>query len=72
MSEEKTCFVILPIGEIESDARKRSDQVLKHVIRPAVPSAVTRLSGLMKSTSLASLQVKQSSMWSMIPWWLLI
>ena len=36
MSEEKTCFVISPIGETESDVRKRSDQVLKHVIRPAV------------------------------------
>ena len=36
MSEEKTCFVISPIGETESDVRKRSDQVLKHIIRPAV------------------------------------
>ncbi len=32
---EKLCFVISPIGEIESETRKRSDQILKHVIRPA-------------------------------------
>ncbi len=32
---EKTCFVIAPIGEAESETRKRSDQVLKHVIAPA-------------------------------------
>ncbi|PMQ02716.1 hypothetical protein DyAD56_22840 [Dyella sp. AD56] len=32
---EKVCFVIAPIGEAESDTRKRSDQVLKHVIAPA-------------------------------------
>lgn len=36
MSEnEKLCFVISPIGEAESDIRKRSDQVLRHIIRPA-------------------------------------
>lgn len=34
--EKKSCFVIAPIGEPESDTRKRSDQVLKHIIRPAV------------------------------------
>lgn len=33
---DKTCFVIAPIGEPDSEIRKRSDQVLKHVIRPAV------------------------------------
>ena len=33
---EKTCFVIAPIGEPESDTRKRSDQILRHIIRPAV------------------------------------
>lgn len=32
---EKKCFVIAPIGEPESDTRKRSDQVLKHIIKPA-------------------------------------
>jgi hypothetical protein len=32
---EKTCFVIAPIGDADSDVRKRSDQVLKHVISPA-------------------------------------
>ena len=31
----KSCFVIAPIGEAESETRKRSDQVLKHVIFPA-------------------------------------
>jgi hypothetical protein len=36
MPEEKTCFVIAPIGEPESDIRKRSDQILKHIISPAV------------------------------------
>lgn len=36
MSEEiKTCFVIAPIGESDSETRKRSDQVLRHIIRPA-------------------------------------
>lgn len=35
MAEEKTCFVIAPIGEPESDTRKRSDQILKHIISPA-------------------------------------
>ncbi len=35
MPEEKTCFVIAPIGEPESDTRKRSDQILKHSISPA-------------------------------------
>ena len=32
---EKICFVIAPIGEPESETRKRSDQILKHVISPA-------------------------------------
>lgn len=32
---ERTCFVIAPIGEADSETRKRSDQVLKHVIAPA-------------------------------------
>ena len=34
-SIERICFVIAPIGDQESDTRKRSDQVLKHVIKPA-------------------------------------
>lgn len=37
-STEKVCFVISPIGEPDSETRKRSDQVLKHVIRPAAIS----------------------------------
>lgn len=36
MKEKKPCFVIAPIGEPDSETRKRSDQVLKHIIRPAV------------------------------------
>lgn len=32
---DRICFVIAPIGEAESETRKRSDQVLKHVISPA-------------------------------------
>src|SRR6266567_4437246 len=33
--EKKTCFAIAPIGDPDSETRKRSDQVLRHVIRPA-------------------------------------
>jgi hypothetical protein len=33
--EEKICFVISPIGESETAARKRSDQILRHIISPA-------------------------------------
>lgn len=35
---EKLCFVISPIGDPDSETRKRSDQVLKHVVRPAATS----------------------------------
>lgn len=35
-SSSKICFVVAPIGEPDSDARKRSDQVLRHIICPAV------------------------------------
>ena len=35
-TNEKICFVIAPIGKPRSETRKRSDQVLQHVIRPAV------------------------------------
>jgi K+/H+ antiporter YhaU regulatory subunit KhtT len=31
----KSCFVIAPIGDQDSETRKRSDQVLKHIIKPA-------------------------------------
>lgn len=34
--ESKLCFVISPIGEAGSETRTRSDQVLKHIVRPAV------------------------------------
>lgn len=36
MAKKKTCFVIGPIGEPESDTRKWADKVLKHIITPAV------------------------------------
>ncbi|TEU21881.1 MAG: hypothetical protein E3J21_01315, partial [Anaerolineales bacterium] len=36
MSEGKTCFVISPIGEPDSEIRKRSDQILDYIITPAV------------------------------------
>ena len=32
----KTCFVISPIDEPDTDTRKRSDQILRHIISPAV------------------------------------
>jgi hypothetical protein len=34
MDKERICFVIAPIGDEGSEIRKRSDQVLKHVIKP--------------------------------------
>ena len=37
-TNKKICFVIAPIGKPESETRKRSDQVLQHIIRPAVES----------------------------------
>lgn len=33
---DKTCFFIAPIGEFDSDTRKRSDLILNYVIAPAV------------------------------------
>lgn len=33
---DRICFVIAPIGDPDSETRKRSDQVLKHVITPAI------------------------------------
>ena len=35
---KKTCFVIAPIGEPESTTRRRSDQVMRHIIGPVVKS----------------------------------
>lgn len=34
MSVKKICFFIAPVGETDSEIRKRSDQVLKHIIEP--------------------------------------
>ncbi len=36
MSEAKKCFFIAPIGEANSPVRKKSDQVLKFIVGPAV------------------------------------
>ncbi len=36
VEERKICFVISPIGDDDSETRKRSDQVLKHIITGAV------------------------------------
>jgi len=33
--EKKTCFVIAPIGDEGTEIRRRSDQVLKHIMDPA-------------------------------------
>ena len=35
-SSAKSCFVIAPIGGPETPTRRHSDQVLRHIIRPAV------------------------------------
>ncbi len=39
LKPEGTCFVISPIGEINSEIRQRSDQVLKFIIMPAAREA---------------------------------
>ena len=36
MSLENTCFIISPIGQNESEARKEADKVLKYIIEPAL------------------------------------
>lgn len=33
--KQKLCFVIAPIGKAGSDTRRRSDQVLEHIMKPA-------------------------------------
>jgi hypothetical protein len=35
-SEQKTCFVIAPIGKDDSETRKRSDMLLEHIFVPAL------------------------------------
>ncbi|KAA9263526.1 hypothetical protein [Streptococcus anginosus] len=32
--DKKTCFVVCPIGDDNSETRKRSDVILKHIIKP--------------------------------------
>jgi hypothetical protein len=36
--DKKTCFVISPIGDEDSDTRKRSDTILKYIITPPTES----------------------------------
>jgi hypothetical protein len=36
ITAKKTCFVIAPIGAKDSDVRKRSDKVLKHIFKKAL------------------------------------
>ena len=36
MEKQKKCFIISPIGDELTDVRKRSDQVLKYIIQPAL------------------------------------
>lgn len=35
---KKKCFVVCPIGVDESDVRKNSDSLLKHIIKPICES----------------------------------
>src|SRR5712691_4428040 len=35
MADRPVCFVIAPIGDEDTEVRKRSDRVLKHLIEPA-------------------------------------
>jgi hypothetical protein len=34
--ESRVCFVVSPIGELSTPTRRRSDQVLRHIIEPVV------------------------------------
>ena len=36
VSDTKSCFVIAPIGEPGSETRRRSDQILRHLIKPTL------------------------------------
>jgi hypothetical protein len=38
-ASSKTCFVICPIGDSDTVIRKRSDQLLRHIIEPAAREA---------------------------------
>lgn len=38
LPDKKKCFVIAPIGDEKSVIRRRSDQILNYVIKPAVES----------------------------------
>ena len=37
--DERTCFVISPIGAEGSDVRGRADVILKHIVRPSAEAA---------------------------------
>ncbi len=36
MSDKKSCFVACPIGELDSNERKRSDGLLRHILKPVL------------------------------------
>ncbi|NES95721.1 MAG: nucleoside 2-deoxyribosyltransferase, partial [Desertifilum sp. SIO1I2] len=36
MSDKKSCFVACPIGELDSVERKRSDKLLRHILKPVL------------------------------------
>ncbi len=36
MSDKKSCFVACPIGQIDSNERKRSDGLLRHILKPVL------------------------------------
>ncbi|AUI67073.1 MULTISPECIES: hypothetical protein [Glaesserella] len=38
-SNQKICFIVCPIGSDSSEARKRSDTVLRHIIKPVCETA---------------------------------
>jgi hypothetical protein len=37
--DQRTCFVIAPVGTTGSDVRKRSDQLIECVLKPALKPA---------------------------------
>lgn len=54
---KKKCFVVCPIGADESDVRKNSDSLLKHIIKPICESCefeVVRVDQINKSDSITN------------------
>ena len=67
--EQKTCFVIAPIGEEDSDTRKRSDKLLKYVIAPVVSEKGYDAIRADQIASQDSLPARSFSMSPRIRWW---